>query len=197
MAKSELELEEERRRAENRKASQGKGDEPRGMLSELGHKIKKNPWKTAGTAFVALAFPVGTIIAGTIAAGVVAKSGYDAHANKKASQGKGDEPRGIGAELMHKVAKNPWKTLGTVILATAFPAGTIIAGAIATGVVAKSGYDAHVNKKASKAEVSTHTTAAPPQHPKEPYSPKIAPPSTPNINKSQVKGKGGGGEHTH
>ncbi len=133
MAKSELELEEERRRAENIKANQGKGDEPRGMLSELGHKIKKNPWKT----------------------------------------------------------------LGTVLLATAFPAGTIIAGAIATGVVAKSGYDAHVNKKASKAEVSTHTTAAPPQHHKQPYSPKIAPISTPNMNKSQVKGKGGGGEHTH
>ena len=133
MAKSELELEEERRRAENRKASQGKGDEPRGMLSELGHKIKKNPWKTAGTAFVALAFPVGTIIAGTIAAGVVAKSGYDAHVNKKPTQEKSDEPRGM----------------------------------------------------------------FPPQHPKEPYSPKIAPPSTPNINKSQVKGKGGGGEHTH
>ena len=90
MAKSELELEEERRRAENRKASQGKGDEPRGMLSELGHKIKKNPWKTLGTVLLATAFPAGTIIAGAIATGVVAKIGYDAHVNKKVNQGKSE-----------------------------------------------------------------------------------------------------------
>ena len=56
---------------------------PRGLLSELGHKIKKNPWKTLGTALLATAFPVGTIIAGVIATGVVVKSGYDAYVNKK------------------------------------------------------------------------------------------------------------------
>jgi len=54
-----------------------------GLLSELGHKIKKNPWKTIGTVLLATAFPVGTIIAGAIATGVVVKSGYDAHVNKK------------------------------------------------------------------------------------------------------------------
>ena len=51
MAKSDLELEEERKR-EKIKANQGKGNEPRGMLSELGHKIKKNPWKTLGTVYL-------------------------------------------------------------------------------------------------------------------------------------------------
>lgn len=119
--------------------------------AELLHKIKKNPWKTLGTALLATAFPVGTAIAGAVAVGVVAKSGYDAHVNKKASQGKADSPtpRGMGAELLHKIKKNPWKTVGTALLATAFPVGTAIAGAVAVGVVAKSGYDAYVNKKAA------------------------------------------------
>ena len=44
MAKSELELEEERRLAENRKATQS-----RGIGSEIVDKIKNNPWKTLGT----------------------------------------------------------------------------------------------------------------------------------------------------
>jgi len=29
--------------------------------------------------------------------------------------------------------KNPWKTVGTALLATAFPVGTAIAGAVAVG----------------------------------------------------------------
>lgn len=58
----------------------------------------------------------------------------------------GKPQKGMLSELGHKIRKKPWKTLGTVLLATAFPAGTVIAGAIATGVVAKSGYDAHANK---------------------------------------------------
>ena len=135
----------------NKKASQGKADSPtpRGMGAELLHKIKKNPWKTLGTALLATAFPVGTAIAGAVA--VVAKSGYDSYSNKKASQGKADSPtpRGMGAELLHKIKKNPWKTVGTALLATAFPVGTAIAGAV--GVVAKSGYDAYVNKNAATA----------------------------------------------
>lgn len=57
----------------------------------------------------------------------------------------------MGAELLHKIKKNPWKTLGTVLLATAFPAGTVIAGTIAAGVVIKSGHDAYVNKNAATA----------------------------------------------
>ena len=44
---------------------------------------------------LATAFPAGTIIAGAIATGVVAKSGYDAHVNKKPTQEKSDEPRGM------------------------------------------------------------------------------------------------------
>jgi len=40
-------------------------------------------------------------------------------------------PRGMGGELLHKIKKNSWKTLATVLLATVFPAGTVIAGAIA------------------------------------------------------------------
>ena len=80
---------------------------PRGMGAELLHKIKKNPWKTLGTALLATAFPAGTVIAGVIAVGVVAKSGYDAHVNKKASQGKADSPtpRGMGAELFIKLKR--------------------------------------------------------------------------------------------
>jgi hypothetical protein len=132
---------------------------PRGMGAELLHKIKKNPWKTLGTALLATAFPAGTVIAGAIAVGVVAESGYDSYSNKKASQGKADSPtpRGMGAELLHKIKKNPWKTLGTALLATAFPVGTAIAGAVAVGVVAKSGYDAHVNKKASQGKADSPT----------------------------------------
>jgi len=132
---------------------------PRGMGAELLHKIKKNPWKTLGTALLATAFPAGTVIAGAIAVGVVAKSSYDSYSNKKASQGKADSPtpRGMGAELLHKIKKNPWKTLGTALLATAFPVGTAIAGAVAVGVVAKSGYDAHVNKKASQGKADSPT----------------------------------------
>ena len=81
------------------------------MGAELLHKIRKNPWKTLGTALFATAFPAGTVIAGAIAVGVVAKSGYDAYSNKKASQGKTDSPRG----KKHKIRKNPWKTLGTLL----------------------------------------------------------------------------------
>jgi len=57
---------------------------------------------------------------------------------------------GMGSELMHKIKTNPWKTIGTALLATTFPVGTIIAGVIAAGVVAKSGYDSRANRKSSK-----------------------------------------------
>ena len=106
--------------------------------------------------------------------------------NRKATQSKG-----IGSEILDKIKNNPWKTLGTVLLAAAFPAGTIIAGAIATGVVAKSGYDAHVNNKVNqgKGEVSSSTATQTKEDPKRNYSQKISPPSTPfipNTNKSEV-----------
>jgi hypothetical protein len=152
---------------------------PRGMGAELLHKIKKNPWKTLGTVLLATAFPAGTVIAGAIAAGVVIKSGYDAYANKQESSGKSESPRGMGAELLHKIKKNPWKTLGTVLLATAFPAGTVIAGAIAAGVVAKSGYDAYVNKKASATVNPSGFSSTPSKPVIYGYQPRIAPVSTP------------------
>lgn len=164
---------------------------PRGMGAELLHKIKKNPWKTLGTALLATAFPAGTAIAGAIAVGVVAKSGYDAYVNKKGSQGKTDSPRGMGAELLHKIKKNPWKTAGTALLATAFPVGTAIAGAVAVGVVAKSGYDAYVNKKA----VVTINPSGYSSNPSQPithkklYEPKISPSSTPTRNQTHSKSK--------
>ena len=166
---------------------------PRGMGAELLHKIKKNPWKTLGTALLATAFPVGTAIAGAV--GVVAKSGYDAHVNKKASQGKADSPtpRGMGAELLHKIKKNPWKTVGTALLATAFPVGTAIAGAVAVGVVAKSGYDAYVNKNAATAinPLSSPPNSSQPVTHKRLYEPKISPPSTP-AKKQTVKSRSSG-----
>ena len=178
----------------NKKASQGKTDSPRGMGAELLHKIRKNPWKTLGTALLATAFPVGTAIAGAVAVGVVAKSGYDAYVNKKGSQGKADSPRGMGAELLHKIRKNPWKTAGTALLAAAFPVGTAIAGAVAVGVVAKSGYDAYVNKKAA-ATINPSGYSSNPSQPvthKKLYEPKISPPSTPTRNHTHSKSKTAG-----
>ncbi len=103
-------------------------------------------------------------------------------------------PRGMGAELLHKIKKNPWKTLGTVLLATAFPAGTVISGAIAAGVVAKSGYDAYVNKKAA-ATVNPSGYSSNPSQPvthKKLYEPKISPPSTPTRNQTHNKSKSAG-----
>ena len=166
---------------------------PRGMGAELLHKIKKNPWKTLGTVLLATAFPAGTVIAGAIAAGVVAKSGYDAYANKQESSGKSETPRGMGAELLHKIKKNPWKTLGTVLLATAFPAGTVIAGTIAAGVVIKSGHDAYVNKNAATAinPLSSPPNSSQPVTHKKLYEPKISPPSTP-AKKQTVKSRSSG-----
>ena len=99
-----------------------------------------------------------------------------------------EAPKGMLSELGHKIKKNPWKTLGTALLATAFPVGTAIAGAIAIGVVAKSGYDSHVNKQSSKAEAASHHAHSSTRQP-EPYSPKISPPPTPTMNKSHHKSK--------
>lgn len=65
-------------------------------------------------------------------------------------------------EFAHKVMSNPWKSLGTVLLATAFPAETIIAGAIMAGTLVKSGYDSNQNKKAY--ENMMQYTAASNQH---------------------------------
>ena len=100
-------------------------------------------------------------------------------------------PRGMGAELLHKIRKNPWKTLGTALLATAFPVGTAIAGAVAVGVVAKSGYDAYVNKKAA-ATINpsgySSNSLQPVSH-KKLYEPKISPPSTPTRNQTYSKSK--------
>ena len=100
-------------------------------------------------------------------------------------------PRGMGAELLHKIKKNPWKTLGTALLATAFPAGTVIAGAIAVGVVAKSGYDAYVNKKAA-ATINPSGYSSSPSQPvtrKKLYDPKIAPSPTPTRNQAHTKSR--------
>lgn len=87
-------------------------------------------------------------------------------------------------ELFHKIKKNPWKTLGTVLLATMFPTGTIIAGTIAAGVVAKSGYDAYVNRR--NVQDNTPSTSKP-KTLKRTYSPKISPPSTPTLNRTQKR----------
>ncbi len=102
-------------------------------------------------------------------------------------------PRGMGAELLHKIKKNPWKTLGTVLLATAFPAGTVIAGAIAAGVVIKSGHDAYVNKNAATAinPLSYPPNSSQPVTHKRLYEPKISPPSTP-AKKQTVKSRSSG-----
>ena len=70
----------------------------------------------------------------------------------------GSAPRGFFSELMNKIKTNPWKTLGTVLLTTAFPVGTAISGVIATGVVTKSAVDSRRNNASSK-------EAAPPQGP--------------------------------
>ena len=102
-------------------------------------------------------------------------------------------PRGMGAELLHKIKKNPWKTLGTVLLATAFPAGTVIAGTIAAGVVIKSGHDAYVNKNAATAinPLSSPPNSSQPVTHKKLYEPKISPPSTP-AKKQTVKSRSSG-----
>ncbi len=101
-------------------------------------------------------------------------------------------PRGMGAELLHTIKKNPWKTLGTVF-ATAFPAGTVIAGAIAAGVVIKSGHDAYVNKNAATAinPLSYPPNFSQPVTHKRLYEPKISPPSTP-AKKQTVKSRSSG-----
>ena len=99
----------------------------------------------------------------------------------------------MGAELLHKIKKNPWKTAGTALLAAAFPVGTAIAGAVAVGVVAKSGYDAYVNKKAA-ATVNPSGYSSNPSQPvthKKLYEPKISPPSTP-AKKQTVKSRSSG-----
>ena len=103
-------------------------------------------------------------------------------------QGKSDAPRGFRSELMNKIKKNPWKTLGTALLATAFPVGTVIAGVIATRVVAKSAIDSNFNKNNNLAAATTKSTPTPPQRrSSRPYSQKIKPPSTPTVGKA---GKG-------
>ena len=86
------------------------------------------------------------------------------------------------------------KLWGQLLLATAFPAGTVISGAIAAGVVAKSGYDAYVNKKAA-ATVNPSGYSSNPSQPvthKKLYEPKISPPSTPTRNQTHNKSKSAG-----
>jgi len=108
--------------------------------------------------------------------------------NHKPEKAKNAPVSGVGSDLLHKIKTNPWKTLGTALLATAFPAGTIIAGAIAAGVVGKSAYDSHVNKQSYK---------APPTVPHElpssallhKHSPMLSPSSTPKVAKATRKGK--------
>ena len=51
----------------------------------------------------------------------------------------------MGAELLHKILKESWKTVGTALLATAFPVGTAIMELLLLRLVT-SGYDAYVNK---------------------------------------------------
>ncbi len=112
------------------------------------------------------------------------------------SQSKSNEKsthRGAAAELWHKIKKNPWKAVGVMLLATAWPVGTAIAGAIITGVAVKSAYDSHVNKQSSKAEVHSPASSHQPIHHQQ-HS-QISPSPTPNMNKSHNKSKIGG-EHT-
>ena len=80
------------------------------------------------------------------------------------------------------------------MLAAAFPVGTAIAGAVAVGVVAKSGYDAYVNKKAA-ATINPSGYSSNPSQPvthKKLYEPKISPPSTPTRNQTHSKSKTAG-----
>jgi hypothetical protein len=159
----------------------------RGVGSELWHKIKTNPWKTLGTALLATVFPAGTIIAGAITAGVVGKSAYDSHVNQP-KKAKNTPVRGVGSELWHKIKTNPWKTLGTALLATAFPAGTIIAGAITAGVVGKSAYDSHVNQQAYKPQTVPPHALHSPTFVHKP-STTLSPSLTPKVTKVTHKGK--------
>ena len=55
----------------------------------------------------------------------------------------GSAPRGFFSELMNKIKTNPWKTLGTVLLAIAVPPpiGIAIAGVIVAGAATLSKLD--------------------------------------------------------
>ena len=61
--------------------------------------------------------------------------------------------KSVGAELWHKIKKNPWKAIGVVLLAAVWPIGTVAAGTIMAGVMVKSVYDSRVNKQSSKADL--------------------------------------------
>jgi len=99
--------------------------------------------------------------------------------------------KSVGAELWHKIKKNPWKAIGVVLLAAVWPIGTVAAGTIMAGVMVKSVYDSRVNKQSSKAEL--HSPASSLQSiPNRKQRSQISPPLTPNMNKGHNKSKSGG-----
>jgi hypothetical protein len=101
--------------------------------------------------------------------------------------------KSVGAELWHKIKKNPWKAIGVVLLAAVWPIGTVAAGTIMAGVMVKSVYDSRVNKQSSKAEL--HSPVSSRQSiPHRKQRSQISPPPTPNMNKGHNKSKSGG-EH--
>ena len=115
---------------------------------------------------------------------------------KPTSQYKSNEKsisRGAGAELWHKIKKNPWKAIGVVMLAISWPIGTAVAGSIMAGVMVKSVYDSHVNKKSSKAQLHSPVSSRRPIHHQQRL--QISPSRTPNMNRGHNKSKTGG-EHT-
>ncbi len=115
------------------------------------------------------------------------KRTYNSHVNQP-EKAKNTPVRGVGSELWHKIKTNPWKTLGTALLATAFPAGTIIAGAITAGVVGKSAYDSHVNQQAYKPQTVPPHALHSPTFVHKP-STTLSPSLTPKVTKVTHKGK--------
>ena len=82
---------------------------------------------------------------------------------------------------------------GVVMIFLKFRHTGCFAGAVAVGVVAKSGYDAYVNKKAA-ATINPSGYSSNPSQPvthKKLYEPKISPPSTPTRNQTHNKSRSG------
>ena len=112
------------------------------------------------------------------------------------------KPRGFFGEFAHKTMSSAWRiaaTVGTLLLATAFPVGTAIAGGIIAGTAIRSGYDSHQNKKAYE-NMMQHAAAshqyAPQGGQQQPprnlqHNQSLAPSSSPKLNhkgKNQQKG---------
>ena len=158
-----------------------KSEEERGRLNQVAPmSMSQNNELRLSTS------PETAILAHASQARGVGKSTYDSPVIQPEKE-KNKPVRGVGSELWHKIKTNPWKTVGTALLATAFPAGTIIAGAIAAGVVGKSAYDSHVNKQAYKPQTVPHALHSSPFVHKP--SILLSPSPTPKVTKVTHKGK--------